>query len=248
MIMNNKDLLIEANNLEVNFLLQAQGMSSIKQFLLSLGTKKMFQHKEVLKGINLKVYRGESLALLGRNGSGKSTLLRVLAGIITPDKGRVKVYGRIAPVLALGVGFEMDMTGYENIKLLGSLLGMSKKEVKQSFAYIEGFSELGDALNMQVKRYSSGMMARLGFSIATAGVPDVLIIDEALAVGDKGFQDKCLARVEEIKKAGGTLIFVSHSMDDVRKMCDKAIFLNNGKIEKEGTVEEVTQLYEGLFG
>ncbi len=245
--MKKKDLLIDASNLEVSFLLQAQGMSSIKQFFLSLGRKKMFQKKEVLKDINLKVYRGESLALLGRNGSGKSTLLRVLAGIIAPDKGTVKVYGRIAPVLALGVGFEMDMTGYENIKLLGALLGMSKKEVKGSLAYIEEFSELGDALNMQVKRYSSGMMSRLGFSIATAGTPDVLIIDEALAVGDKGFQDKCLVRVDEIKKDGGTLIFVSHSMDDVRKMCDKAVFLNNGKIEREGKVEEITPLYEELF-
>lgn len=241
----NSELLIDAQNIHFSFLLQNQ--ASIKQYFLSLGRKKLFSKKEVLKGIDLKVYKGESLALFGRNGSGKSTLLRVLAGIITPDKGRVKVYGRIAPVLALGVGFEMEMTGLENIRLLGSLIGMNRKEINDSLEYIKEFSELGDAINMQVKRYSSGMMARLGFSIATAGTPEIIIIDEALAVGDKGFQDKCMNRIMEIKNNGGTLLFVSHSVQEVKKYCNKAVLLNNGEIEKIGSVEEIGKEYLNLF-
>lgn len=240
-----KELLIEASNIHFSFLLQNQ--ASIKQYFLSLGRNKLFLEKEVLKGIDLKVYKGESVGLLGRNGSGKSTFLRVLAGIITPDKGKIKVYGRVAPVMALGVGFEMEMTGMENIKLLGSLIGMSKKEINHSLDYIREFSELGDALDMQVKRYSSGMMARLGFSIATAGNPDILIIDEALAVGDKGFQNKCSERIIEIKKNGGTLLFVSHSIEEVKKFCNRAVLLNNGVIELEGDVNEVGERYMKLF-
>ncbi len=240
-----KDLLIDLRNVHFSFLLQNQ--SSIKQYLLSFGRKKLFLQKEVLRGIDLQVYRGESLGLFGKNGSGKSTLLRILAGIITPDKGKIKVYGRIAPILALGAGFEVELTGMENIRLLGSLIGMNRKEINNSIKYIKEFSELGDAIDMQVKRYSSGMMARLGFSIATAGNPDILIIDEALAVGDKGFQEKCKERMFEIKRNGGTLLFVSHSMEEVKKFCNRAILLSNGVIEKEGTVEEVGEDYLRLF-
>jgi ABC-type polysaccharide/polyol phosphate transport system ATPase subunit len=240
-----KELLIDASNIHFSFLLQNQ--ASIKQYFLSLGRKKLFFEKEVLRGIDLKVYKGESIGLLGRNGSGKSTFLRVLAGIITPDKGKVKVYGRVAPVMALGVGFEMEMTGMENIKLLGSLIGMSKKEINNSLDYIKEFSELGEALDMQVKRYSSGMMARLGFSIATSGNPDILIVDEALAVGDKGFQEKCMKRILEIKANGGTLLFVSHSIEEVKKYCTRAVLLNNGVIEMEGNVDEVGNKYLDIF-
>lgn len=240
-----KDLLIDAKDIHFSFLLQNQ--SSIKQYFLSLGRQNLFIKKPVLNGINLKIYKGESIGLFGKNGSGKSTLLRILAGIISPDKGAVKIFGRVAPVLALGVGFEMEMTGIENIKLLGSLIGLNKKEINNSLEYIKEFSELGDAIDMQVKRYSSGMMARLGFSIATAGTPDILIIDEALAVGDKGFQEKCMNRILEIKDNGGTLLFVSHNVEEVKKYCSKAILLKNGKIEKEGDVEEIGNMYSNLF-
>jgi ABC-type polysaccharide/polyol phosphate transport system ATPase subunit len=212
-----------------------------------LGRKKLFHEKEVLRGIDLKVYRGESVGLFGKNGSGKSTFLRILAGIIAPDKGSVKVYGRIAPVLALGVGFEMEMTGVENIRLLGSLIGMTRKEISNSLGYIREFSELGEAIDMQVKRYSSGMMARLAFSIATAGSPEIIIIDEALAVGDKGFQDKCMDRIMEIKDNGGTLLFVSHSVAEVKRFCSKAVLLKNGIIEQVGTVDEVGDSYLKMF-
>lgn len=240
-----KDLLIDLKNIHFSFLLQNQ--SSIKQYLLSFGRKKLFLQKEVLKGIDLQVYRGESLGLFGKNGSGKSTLLRILAGIINPDKGKIKVYGRIAPILALGAGFEVELTGMENIRLLGSLIGMNRKEINNSIEYIKEFSELGDAIDMQVKRYSSGMMARLGFSIATAGNPDILIIDEALAVGDKGFQEKCKERMFEIKKTGGTLLFVSHSMEEVKKFCNRAVLLKDGIIEQQGSVEEIGNAYNALF-
>jgi ABC-2 type transport system ATP-binding protein len=245
--MKSKDIIVKAENIEFSFLLQNQGVGSIKQYFLSLGTKNMFQKKEVLRGINLEVFKGESLALMGRNGSGKSTFLRVLAGIIAPDKGKMHVYGRVAPVMALGVGFELEMTGIENIKLLGSLMGKSKKEINYSLDYIKEFSELGESIEMQVKRYSSGMMSRLGFSIATSGTPDILIIDEALAVGDKGFQDKCLNRIQEIQKNGGTLIFVSHNLEEVQRLCTRAAFLNNGVIEKIGDIEDVGKDYLELF-
>lgn len=245
--MEKKEVIIEAKDIEFSFLLQDEGVGSIKQYFFSFGTKKLFKRKEVLRGISLQIFRGESLGLLGKNGSGKSTLLRVLAGVISPDKGKVRTYGRIAPMMALGVGFEMEMTGMENIHLLGALMGLSKKDILDSLDYIKDFSELGDAIYMQVKRYSSGMMARLGFSIATAGNPEILIIDEALAVGDKGFQDKCMKRIEEIKMAGGTLLFVSHSIDEVKRLCNRAILVNNGVIEKFGDVDEVTQHYLRLF-
>jgi ABC-type polysaccharide/polyol phosphate transport system ATPase subunit len=237
------DIIISAKNLEVSYLVQRQGMSSIKQFFFSLGTKSLFERRKVLTGVSLEVRRGESIGLLGRNGSGKSTLLKALSGIIQPTSGELIVRGRIAPMLALGVGLEKELSGYENIKLCGTLMGMTRKEIDEAMDSIIEFSELGDDVYMQVKRYSSGMMARLSFAIAIAKDPEILMVDEALSVGDAGFRAKCLQRIHEVRERGSTILYVSLSPEDVETFCDRAAFLKNGKIHMIGTVAEVMPTY-----
>ena len=237
------DVIISAKDLEVSYLVQREGVSSLKQYLFSFGTKPLFERRKVLTGVSLEVKRGECLGLLGRNGSGKSTLLKTLAGIIQPTSGTMMVRGRIAPMLALGVGLEKEMSGYENIKLCGTLMGMTKKELEDSMESIIDFSELGDDIYMQVKRYSSGMMARLSFAIAIAKDPEILMIDEALSVGDAGFRAKCLNRIQEVRAKGSTIIYVSHSVEEVESFCDSAAFLKDGKIVMAGSVKDVLPVY-----
>ena len=188
------DSIISLENIHASFWIHNHGINSIKDYLMSFGLKKPFVRKHVLKGINLEINKGECFGLLGRNGSGKSTLLRVIAGIMPIDKGTRNVYGKVAPVLALGVGLEPELSGYENIKIAGVLMGLTKSEIKNCRSFVREFSELSDDdLKMQVKRYSTGMMLRLSFSIAVSNSPEILIIDETLAVGDQGFQVKCVA-------------------------------------------------------
>lgn len=240
--------MIEAKGLETSFLIQNHGMTSMRQYLVSLGTKKMFVKKPVLRGIDLEIYQGECFGLIGKNGSGKSTLLRALAGIILPEKGYVKVHGRIAPMLALGVGLEPELSGIENIRLTCALIGMTKKEINASLDMIIDFSELTqDDINMQVKRYSSGMMSRLAFSIAVSSNPEILIVDEALAVGDLAFQKKCAARIDEIRSNGNTIVYVSHNETELKRICTRAACLSNGVIEKIGNVDEVVDFYNEKY-
>ncbi|HVD98530.1 MAG TPA: ABC transporter ATP-binding protein [Cytophagaceae bacterium] len=245
--MAEKEIAIKAQGLEVSFLIQRQGISSIKQYLLSFGGQKLFEKKKILKGVDIEIYKGECFGLLGKNGSGKSTLLRTLAGIIPPDKGSIKINGRIAPLLALGAGLEIEMSGIENIKLCCTLMGMTQKEIKASMSDIIDFSELEDDVNMQVKRYSSGMMARLAFSMVVATSPDILVVDEALAVGDLGFQNKCMAKISELRQQGTTIIYVSHNQEEIKRICDRAAWLKDGKIEKIGSVSEVGDTYLEQF-
>ncbi|MEA3496789.1 MAG: ABC transporter ATP-binding protein [Bacteroidota bacterium] len=243
-----QNIIIEAKDLEFSYLIQPQGINSIKEYLLSFGRHKMFEKKQVLKGVNIEIQKGECVGLMGRNGSGKSTLLRVLAGIIKAEKGSVKVKGRIAPMLALGVGLEAEMTGAENIWLGGTILGLSRKEIQSSINKIIDFSELSKKdISMQVKRYSTGMMARLAFSIAVATDPEILFIDEVLTVGDIGFQNKCYARINEIRNSGSTIIFVSHFHSEIAKVCTRAVCIENGKIVFDGTVQEVGEFYNAQF-
>lgn len=241
-------IMIEAKDLETSFLIQNHGMTSMRQYLVSMGTKKMFVKKPVLKGINLEIYEGECFGLIGRNGSGKSTLLRALAGIVLPEKGSVKVHGRIAPMLALGVGLEPELSGIENIRLTCALIGMTKKEINASIDDIIEFSELTqDDINMQVKRYSSGMMSRLAFSIAISSNPEILIVDEALAVGDLAFQKKCAERIDQIRSNGNTIVYVSHNETELKRICTRAACLSNGVIEKLGNVDEVVDYYNQKY-
>jgi len=242
------ELIVEIKNLNFSFLVQSYGVNSVKQWLMSWGRRKLFEHKQVLHNINLEIERGDCFGLIGKNGSGKSTLLRAIAGIIEPDSGNVLVKGKVAPMLSLGVGLEPELTGAENIKLLCTLIGYTKQEYENSLDNIISFSELTQQdIDMQVKRYSTGMMSRLAFSIAVANTPDILIVDEALAVGDRGFREKCAKRIDEIRKSGSTIVYVTHITSELRRICNKAACLKDGKIVKCGEIEEVINFYEELF-
>ncbi len=241
----NREVIIEAKDLSVGFLVTKHGINNFKDFLLTMGIKKLFENKEVLDGFNLKIYKGECFGIMGRNGSGKSTFLRAISGIMKPNKGTLTVNGKVAPMMALGVGLEPELTGLENIKLLGTLMGLTQKEIKDSLEAIIEFSELNDYdINSQVKRYSQGMLARLAFSITVAKDPEILIVDEALTVGDLGFKQKCAKRIEEIRKNGSTIIYVSHHLEDIRSICKRACFIKDGKVLKVGPIEEISDLYE----
>jgi len=239
------DTIISVDNVHVSFWQNNVGVYSIKD-LITL-RKSPFKSKTILNNISVEVKRGESLGILGRNGSGKSTLLRTIAGIIKPDKGRVVVNGTFAPILAIGAGIELELTGYENISMLLALYGTQKKDTNV-INNIKEFSELSDeVLRMPVKQYSSGMSARLAFSISLANDSDILIIDEVLAVGDQGFQAKCQEKIYQIKKQGKTILFVSHFPGDVAKICDKAILLENGEMSHSGNALDICNKYSQLF-
>jgi ABC-type polysaccharide/polyol phosphate transport system ATPase subunit len=236
-------------DVQVDLLVQRHGLSSIKEYLVTLGSKRLLAPRRVLHDIDLEVRAGECFGIVGRNGSGKSTLLRVIAGIIEPTAGTVSVRGRVAPMLALGVGLEPELSGWENVDLCATLLGLDRAGVAHAKAYTRTFSGLSEAdLGMQVKRYSTGMTARLGFSIATANDPDVLLVDEVLAVGDAAFQQQCYARIDQLKRAGCTVLFVSHSLGEVQRLCDRAACMEAGTIVKVGHPHEVGVHYHGLLG
>ena len=239
---------ITVKDLHVNFWISGSGVNSFKDVVLSLGRKKALEKKNVLTGINLEVKRGECFALMGKNGSGKSTLLRTLAGIITPESGTIEIRGSVAPLLTIGAGLEHELSGYENIRILGTLIGMRGKELKESIEKIKDFSELSENdLKMQIKRYSAGMMARLAFSISVCRTPDILIVDEALSVGDQGFQEKCAHRINEMKESGTTIIYVSHSLTELKRICTRGACLVNGKIALVDDIDTVGDYYSSLF-
>jgi len=241
---NLSDIIIEARDLNVSFTIQRHGVNSIKDFIISLGIKTPFEKKSVLKNLNLNIRRGECVGIMGKNGCGKSTLLRTIAGIMTPDSGEIIVRGSVAPMMALGAGLEPELTGRENIHLVATLIGYSKKEIRDAINSIIEFSELTlDEIDMQVKRYSSGMISRLAFAIAVANTPEILIIDEALAVGDMGFRRKCANRINEIKEEGSTILYVSHHTEEIKSICTRAIFMEDGRITLEGDVDTVCEYY-----
>uniref|UniRef100_UPI003FEF23E1 ABC transporter ATP-binding protein n=1 Tax=Phascolarctobacterium faecium TaxID=33025 RepID=UPI003FEF23E1 len=187
--------------------------------------------------------KGESCALIGANGSGKSTMLKIISGILTPTKGSVEVNGSIAPLIELGAGFDYELTGRENIFLNGAILGYSKKLMLEKYDEIIDFSELRDFIDVPVKNYSSGMIARLGFSIATMVKPEILVVDEILAVGDQAFQDKCHKRLEDMMNSGTTVLLVSHSAADIKRICQKAAWIDKSNLRFVGNVDEALQLY-----
>jgi len=235
--------LVSVNNVEISFWQNNVGVHSIKDLLTQ--RKNPFRLKPILKNVSIEINKGESLGILGRNGSGKTTLLRAIAGLIKPHKGTIRVNGSIAPILAIGAGLELELTGYENISLLLALYGLSGAKKLQD---IREFCELShEVLQMPVKTYSSGMTARLAFSISLANDCDILIIDEVLAVGDKGFQEKCMHKIYEIKAQGKSIIFVSHFADEVARICNKAILLEAGEIINRGDVSEICKVYNQMF-
>ncbi len=239
---------IEVKNITVNYYSFNKGINSLKDFVTGFKFLNPFERKKVLEDVSITVYPGEVFGILGRNGAGKSTLLKSIAGILNPSEGSVVVNGTIAPLLAIGAGMEMELTGIENIRLIGSLLNYSKAEMDAKIEKIIAFSELSlEELQRPVKTFSSGMVSRMSFSLAVADTPDILIIDEVLAVGDRGFRDKCLDRVREIKVAGSTILFVSHNFDEMQKICTRGICIEKGKITAEGDFQKVGEYYKSLF-
>lgn len=238
--------IITIRDASVRFNLAMQKQMSMKDQLARLVRKdRWFQEFFALRHINLDVRRCESWGFVGRNGSGKSTLLKLVTGILAPYEGTVAVSGTVAPLLELGAGFDIELTGRENIMMNGLILGMTEKQVRENFDDIVSFSELEKFLDVPVKNYSSGMRARLGFAVATCARADILIADEVLSTGDKRFQEKCEQRMQELLDGGTTLLFVSHSAEAVLRMCDKAMWLDHGEAKMVGTAEEVMAAYEG---
>ena len=197
-----------------------------------------------LKDVSFEVFKGEVVGIIGRNGSGKSTLLKIIAGLFRPTEGSVRVQGSIVPMLELGSGFDPELTGRENVFLNGAILGYSKEFLKERFPEILEFSELGDFINMPLKTYSSGMMMRLAFSVATIVEPEILIVDEILAVGDEAFQKKSRSKMMELMGGGTTVLYVSHSLEQIRELCNRVIWLDSGKIVMQGAAEDVCDAYK----
>lgn len=242
-----KDVAISVKNVSMSFNLNKEKVDNLKEYAIKLLTRKLEYKKfDALKNISFEVKKGEHLAILGFNGAGKSTLLKTIVGVYKPTKGKVEKCGVVAPLLELGAGFDPNYSGKENIFLYGAILGYSREYIEKKYKEIVDFSELGNFINVPLKNYSSGMKARLGFSIATAVEPDVLILDEVLSVGDAKFREKSLKKVQSMFDKGVTVIFVSHSIAQVRAICDKAILLNHGEIIAQGDVKDVSALYEKI--
>ncbi len=226
--------------------LAKQRVPSIKEFAIHL-VKGMLSYEKLwaLRGVSLEIHRGETLGIVGRNGAGKSTLLKVISRVLVPTEGRLSVVGTVAPILELGTGFDYELTGLENVELNGLLLGRSRREIDRELDAIIDFSGLGDFIRSPIRNYSSGMLARLGFSIATAWIPDLLILDEVLAVGDAAFTKRCEERVAQFREAGTTVLLVSHSEEAIRRTCSRCIWLDAGTVRASGSTEEVLAAYQG---
>ena len=239
-----ENIKISVNDVWIRFNLASERVDNIKEYVIKMLKRQlMFQEFMALKGISFEVKAGESWGFVGTNGSGKSTLLKTISGILKPYKGSVQVNGTISPLIELGAGFDGNLTARENIFLNGAVLGYSEKFLKEKFDEIVDFAELRDFLDVPIKNFSSGMAARLGFAIATTVKPDILICDEVLAVGDFKFQEKCEQRMNELLSGGTTLLFVSHSIEQVKRMCQKAIWIDHGEMKMIGNAEEVCNAY-----
>lgn len=238
----NEDIMIEVNNVSMRFNLGIEKGFSLKQGFIDLFNKeKRIKNKKnefwALKDINFQVKKGEVIGFIGSNGAGKSTLLKVVAGVMKPTKGNVKIYGNVCPMIELGAGFDMDLTARENIYLNGAVMGYTKELLDSKFNDIVNFAELRDFLDVPVKNFSSGMVARLAFSIATIVEPEILIVDEILSVGDLSFQAKSENKMLSMITGGTTVLFVSHSVEQIKKMCDTIIWIEHGDVQKIGRKE-----------
>uniref|UniRef100_UPI004026C660 ABC transporter ATP-binding protein n=1 Tax=Eubacterium sp. TaxID=142586 RepID=UPI004026C660 len=241
------DVAISVQNVTMSFNLNKEKVDNLKEYVIKL-IKHNLEYKkfDALKDVTFEVKKGEHLAILGFNGAGKSTLLKTIVGVYKPTTGTVEKCGVIAPLLELGAGFDPNYSGKENIFLYGAILGYSREYIQSKYDEIVEFSELGHFINVPLKNYSSGMKARLGFSIATAVEPDVLILDEVLSVGDAKFRTKSLKKVQSLFEKGVTVLFVSHSIEQVKAICDTAILLNHGEIIAKGDVDSVSAIYEEM--
>lgn len=237
--------MIEVKDVSMCFRMSRDRVQSLKEYLVKLA-KGELKYKEfwALKNVSFSVRPGEVLGIIGRNGAGKSTILKIISGILKPTEGSVSVRGNIVPMLELGSGFDYDLTGRENIYLNGAILGYSKKFLDERYEEIVRFSELGEFIEMPIRNYSSGMMMRLAFSVATVVNPEILIVDEILAVGDEAFQRKSRQRMLELMGGGTTVLFVSHNLDQIRQMCDRVVWLDHGQVKMIGETKEVCDAYQ----
>lgn len=236
--------MIEVSDVTMKFHMNTDKIMSLKEFVtMGLRGKLKFEDFTALENISFSVKRGETLGLIGRNGAGKSTILKVISGILKPTCGSVTCRGSVVPMLELGSGFDFDLTGRENVFLNGAILGYSEQFLREKYDEIAAFSELGDFIEVPIRNYSSGMLARLAFSVATEVNPEILIVDEILSVGDASFQEKSRRRMMELMGGGTTVLFVSHSLAQIREMCDRVIWLEHGRVKMFGKAKEVCDAY-----
>ncbi|MGL5152597.1 MAG: ABC transporter ATP-binding protein, partial [Clostridium sp.] len=240
------DTMISIKNLVKKYNMYEKPIDRLKE---TLSFSKKVYHKDfkALDGLTFDVLKGDAIGILGKNGSGKSTLLKMVTGVLTPTSGDIIIRGKIAAILELGAGFNPEYSGIENIYLNGTMMGYSEEDMSSRLASIIEFADIGDFINQPVKIYSSGMFARLAFAVAINVDPDILIVDEALAVGDTRFQIKCINKMKELKNNGTTILFVSHATEQVKRFCNKAIWIKNGKIEAMGESSEIVDLYEDFM-
>ena len=244
---NSKEDAIIVDHVYKTFNVYLDKANSFKERLL-FWKRNRREKREVLNNINLSIKKGESVALIGVNGSGKSTLLKLMTKIIYPNKGKIITYGKLTSLLELGAGFHPDFSGRENIYFNASIFGLTKKEIDKRIDRIIEFSELGNYIDNPVRTYSSGMYMRLAFAVAINVDADILLVDEVLAVGDQHFQDKCIAKMKELKKEGKTIVFVTHSMHLAESFCDRGIWIENGKVRMDGKSKDVTKKYLSEMG
>jgi ABC-2 type transport system ATP-binding protein len=236
---------IAVQSVTMRFRMNSDRILYLKDFVTTaLRGKLRYQEFTALDEVSFQVTKGETLGLIGRNGAGKSTLLKVIAGILKPTAGSVRCHGNIVPMLELGSGFDMDLTGRENIFLNGAILGYGEEFLLEKYEEIVVFSELGEFIHTPIRNYSSGMLARLAFSVATVVQPEILIVDEILSVGDTAFQEKSQRRMQELMGGGTTVLFVSHNLKQVREMCSRVLWLDHGKVKLLGNTQEVCDAYE----
>lgn len=242
-ICNKNENAIEVKNVSKRFVIPHDKSTTLKGAFINFFHKSGSEVFDALNDVSFEVKRGEFFGIIGRNGSGKSTLLKILAGIYVPNKGSIKINGRISPFLELGIGFNPELSGRDNIYLNGTVLGLTKKQINEKFDGIVAFSELERFIDQKLKNYSSGMSVRLAFSVAIHANRDILLMDEVLAVGDENFRQKCLQKFEEYKSQGKTIILVSHDISAVEKYCDRTMLIRNGQIQKIGETKEVVEEY-----
>jgi ABC-type polysaccharide/polyol phosphate transport system ATPase subunit len=241
-------MVVRVENVTQRFRVMHERPDSLRELFSKFFRKTVSYHDlDAIKNVSLEVPRGQMLGLIGRNGSGKSTLLKIIAGVYKPTAGRICVHGKVAPLIELGAGFHHELTGRENILLNGLLMGYSKEEMRDREQSIIDFAEIGEFIDTPIKQYSSGMHTRLAFAVATEVDPQVLILDEILAVGDAAFQQKCFARIQSFRQAGKTILFVSHSMSTVIEYCDRAVLLEKGSVMADGDPNEVAEVYRNLM-
>ena len=244
-----KDIMVEVKNVTMKFRMSDQPINSLKEiFTKAVSGKLRFNEFLALDDVSFELEKGKTLGLIGKNGAGKSTTLKLISGILKPTSGTIITRGNIVPMLELGAGFDLELTGRENIYLNGAILGYSKEYLESKYDEIVEFAEIGEFVDMAIRNYSSGMMARLAFSIASVVQPEILIVDEILAVGDVAFQEKSYNRMKELMSGGATVLFVSHDIDKIEEMCDKVIWLEQGKVVAEGSAKQICNKYRKAQG